>query len=129
MHEQADGKRSRSHRRHSRCSTSVSGNVNSTDGDGSGSRGSNINYDNFINNLLEFEVRNVTLKIREKLESNDYLGQDGVDEAAQLTIASVSKANRVAGCLVRLLEAQLQCNEFLLKVELELIGPLTELKN
>ena len=81
----------------------------------------------FINNLLEFEARNITSEIREKLESSEYLGKDGVPEKEQLTQSNVSKANRVAGCLVQWLEAQLQYNEFLPKVEPEL-ARLEELK-
>ena len=65
----------------------------------------------FISNLLEFEARSITSNILAKLESNDYLDEDGVDEAEQLIIANVSEANRVAGCLVQSIETQLQCNK------------------
>ena len=34
----------------------------------------------FINNLLEFEARDATSRTLEKLESNDYLGKDRVDQ-------------------------------------------------
>ena len=82
----------------------------------------------FISNLLEFEARNITSKIRKKLESNGYLGEDGVDEAEQLIIANVSETKHVAGCLIQWIEAQLQCNKFLPKVEPEL-ARLNELKS
>ena len=39
-----------------------------------------------INNLLEFEARNIT-KERQILESREYLGKDCVDDGEQLTIA------------------------------------------
>ena len=70
----------------------------------------------FINNLFEFEAiardaSHATSKIHKKLGSNDYFGKDGVEEAEQLTIMNVSKANRVGGCLVQSIY-----NEFLPKV-------------
>ena len=55
-----------------------------------------------FNNLLEVE-RTAIEAIREKLESNDYLGKDGVPEKEQQTISNTSKANRAPGCLVQLL--------------------------
>ena len=65
----------------------------------------------FINNLLAFETKNITSEIRDVLESNEYLGK---------MMANISKANRVAGCLVQCKEAQCQYNEFGPKMELVL---------
>ena len=66
----------------------------------------------FVNNLLEFEARNITSEIRGVLESSEYLCKDGVHQVEQLTVANVNKANRVAGCSIQWLEAQLPCDEF-----------------
>lgn len=52
---------------------------------------------------------------------------DGVQEKEQSTISNISKANRVAGCSIQLLEPQLQNNKQLSKVEPQLIR-LEELK-
>ena len=68
----------------------------------------------FINNVPEFEAEIQ----REKLESNDYLGEDGVYETEQLTIAP--QENRFAVCLIQWLQEQLFYDEFLPKVEAEL---------
>ena len=51
----------------------------------------------FINNLLEFETKNITSETRDVLGSNEYLGK---------MMANISKVNRVAGCLVQCKEAQ-----------------------
>ena len=65
----------------------------------------------FIDSLLQFEARNITPETRKILEGSNYLAKndDSVNDSDKLTYANVTKANKVAGCLVQWLEAQLVC--------------------
>ena len=63
----------------------------------------------FIDSLLQFEARNITAETRAVLEGSNYLAKDddSVADSDRLTYENVTKANKVAGCLVQWLEAQL----------------------
>jgi len=72
----------------------------------------------FIQKLIAFEARNITNDIRQNIEKNYFgIGNDSMPESEKLTFEAASRANEIAGDLVKWIEAQLKYNEFIKKVE------------